>query len=627
MKSRLFIVVALLLAFTAAVSAQDKVQADPSEKPDSRLDQKVTYQTKDQLLYKMLDELTEKTGVVMDCGKNKKDWQVRETKVNIFIKDMPLKDLQQNLAKLFHYTWAKSTKDGVISYRLYQTLKLKKEEDTLIAEAKEAKAKKRTEMRKKALDELEKVAALSPEEAEKLQESSPLQYVFAKDPIGKAMVDMLKAVPEAKSALLEGREVSIPISGLSPNAKAAVTAYRQAYQNFTHQFETSKTSEDDSGELDKDSQITVSQLDDSMHDYGSFTDAMLGTVDLEGDEMPLFNFDNPAAKVMGKMIAAMYDKGTELSQYEEEQMGNEMMQLAAKSLEQPDTFKSDPDDPDLTKAAKLDLSKCKKASDLLEEVAVKTGLQVVSDCFGEGSVKSSMMHSALAKPGDTVGSILKYAAVICNKRAVKTDKVVTFEDREWFEKRAWAVPDEWMERWKQLAKDGNLSLDDLADMVCFTDEQLMHTICGDEDLLQHSWTVNDNKDILRLYAVLTSSQKKALLAEEGLDPASLNDKQWSFYANLAAKSKVSLYDSHGAMIPMFLTLNDDEKNKNYEFSLFTKEQNAENEEFQCPVKTWGIYLKEPDWDEESIEESVDGDSPSAPPTPEAPDGQPSAPQP
>ncbi|MEN6520751.1 MAG: hypothetical protein ABFD46_06315 [Armatimonadota bacterium] len=628
MKSKLFVVVALLLAFTAAVSAQDKVQTDPAEKPDTRLDQKVTHQAKEQFLYKVLDELTEKTGVVMNCGKNKKDWQVRETKVNIFIKDMSLKDLQQNLAKLLHYTWAKSTKDGVTSYRLYQTLKSKKEEEKLRTDAKEAKARKRMETRKKALDELERVVALSPEEIDKLQVSSPLQYVFAKDPIGKVMVGLLNAVPEAKSALLEGREVSIPISRMSPEAKAAVTKYRQAFQGFVNRFDPSETSEDDSAELDKDSQLTISQQDESIHSYDPFPDTILGSVDLEGVDMPLFNFENPVAKAMGKMIAAMYDGGTELSRYDEEQIEKEMSQLAAKSLEQPDALKSEPDDPDLVKAAKLDVSEYKGPSDLLKEVAAKTELQVISDYFDDGIGRLSMMYSTSpAKPGDTVGSILKYAAIICNKRAVKTGKVVTFEDREWFEKRTWAVPDEWMERWRQLVKEGNLSLDDLADMVCFTDDQLKHTICEAGGLIQYSSTIEDNKDILRLYAVLTNSQKKVLQTDEGLDPASLNENQWAFYAYLAAQSKISFSDNRGMMIPMTLLLKADEKEKCYEFSLLSRRQNAANEELQYPVRTWGVYLKEPDLDEESIDEMINGNNPSASPAPEAPAGQPNAPQP
>jgi len=603
MKAKLFVFTALLMALSVAGFAQEN---NPAESADPRLDQKVTYQAKAEFLHKVLEELTGKTGVIMTCGKNNKDWQVRERKVNIFVKDMPLKDLQQHLATLLHFIWSKSVKDGVISYKLYQDSKAKKEEESLRVQTKEAAAKKQIEKRKKALDDLEKAAALSSEEAEKLRDKSPLQYLMAKEPVSSAMVKLLKTVPEARAALLEGVELRIPYSRLSLEGKSAVKEFIKSFFNFIRHIDPSEVTEEefpDIPDIDDDYSLTISK-GEVGEGYGDpFNGFILGVIGMGYAEMPLFDFDSPAAKIMGKALCNIYD-GLSTSELEQEIMNKEIQQLVEKAADLPDAFEFETDDQDIQKVIKLELSNSLDVPSLLEEISEKAELQVIADHFD-----NSPAECYLPKTEGKLGEILKAAAIACKKKAKKTGKLLVLEDREWFEKRSWAVPEDWLMYWRKAARDDALQLDDIVDIACLTDGQIEHTIRHDEDLSYHSWTLIENKELLRLYAVLTASQKQALLTKEGLNLASLNDKQWAFFEYLASQSGVPLYHSYGQPMHMSLVLDADDNNRDYSFYLIGRNPNVgqEDEEEYIELRGWYIYLSMLDWEEELTPEEFDVD--------------------
>ena len=75
--------ITILAVAALTVASSTLAWSETKEPADPRLDQKVTYQAKGQLLHKVLEELSEKTGVEMLCGVNARNWQVRDRKVTI----------------------------------------------------------------------------------------------------------------------------------------------------------------------------------------------------------------------------------------------------------------------------------------------------------------------------------------------------------------------------------------------------------------------------------------------------------------------------------------------------------------------------------------------------------------
>ena len=112
---RIAIAVLIAIAFAPApysAAAVGKITVDPNvpgaeaaedtPKPDTRVAEKITYQAKKKTVLAILTDLTELTGVTLKAGYNTKDWQVRDRKMNIFAKDIPLAQIMNSIACLLY---------------------------------------------------------------------------------------------------------------------------------------------------------------------------------------------------------------------------------------------------------------------------------------------------------------------------------------------------------------------------------------------------------------------------------------------------------------------------------------------------------------------------------------------
>ena len=72
----------------------------------SRLMQKITYEAK---LKRTADhrDLSEMTGVKLVAGARESDWPVRSRKMNIFVKDVPLYELMDSIARVMKFRWSR----------------------------------------------------------------------------------------------------------------------------------------------------------------------------------------------------------------------------------------------------------------------------------------------------------------------------------------------------------------------------------------------------------------------------------------------------------------------------------------------------------------------------------------
>lgn len=515
-------VVVILLAFTTVCVSEDR-----SEAVDARLDQKVTYQAKGAVIHKVLDELTEKTGVVMTCGDNKDDWQMRDRKVNVFVKDMPLKDLQKTLADILHFTWARGRKDDAYTYRLFQDRRSRKQEEDLRTKEAEEKAKKQFEKRQAALADLEKLDSLTPDEIAKLKEESPLLYVMAREPFGKAMSRMLRNMPpDALAAFAEGRDVKMDLWNKSPQIVEAAREFVTGVDSLIQRLSSDAGSHAGLAEFIYDARLKISQPTANLGDESH--GGILGMLEIEASghddiQFPLFDANSPVAKVLGRALTRLIDDGASRREIVEREMQESMSRIA---LETPEV-ESLPDDPDLKKKPKLELKGRNTLGDVLEEIAKKTDLQIVSDHF---------VHRPQQLPikDNTLGEILKITCATYGKEAKKKGTLLTIEDRRWFEKRSWEVREDWLEYWRKAASDGKLGFEDVVDIGCLTDSQITNTIMADKDLQPVSWSVLRNRHILRFYAVLSEQQKQMLRSEGGLDAAALTPEQWPYLEAVAS---------------------------------------------------------------------------------------------
>ena len=120
-----WILIGLVLAIASVCGANgaDLPAAPESDKADARLSQKVTYEARHKPVKVILVDLSKMTGVTLKAGQSGKDWQVRDRKMNIFAKDLPLSSLMNSIARVMKFRWSKSVKVDPPAYRMYMNRK------------------------------------------------------------------------------------------------------------------------------------------------------------------------------------------------------------------------------------------------------------------------------------------------------------------------------------------------------------------------------------------------------------------------------------------------------------------------------------------------------------------------
>lgn len=108
-KRTLVAVMLLISCFCSTTRASDAL------KNDSRLDKKITLELGLVTLEELAHEISEQTGVKIEVGKGKSDWQVRERKTIVFVKDVPAREILTRVASLHHYRLS-SYGDGTNRY-------------------------------------------------------------------------------------------------------------------------------------------------------------------------------------------------------------------------------------------------------------------------------------------------------------------------------------------------------------------------------------------------------------------------------------------------------------------------------------------------------------------------------
>lgn len=568
----------VMLLCTAAIAVEQQSAA-----PDTRLNQKVTYQAKGQPLYKVLGELTGMTKVKMTCGKNDKDWQVRDRKVTIFIKDMPLKDLQRNLAGVLHFTWGKGQDktDNAYTYRLFQDLKQRKEEDGLRDQATAEAQKKTAERCKSTVADMDKLDSLSPEEVEKLKDKSPYLYFLAKDPMGQGLRQMIKSIPGMRAAIADGRELTTSFSEQSPKAAEAARSFIEGYESMDKRYGSEQSYQGLSDHI-YDAKIRLISAPE-----GPTSAAMLGYIDITAPgqpfaRTPIFDPQSPVADLMARIITKL-NEGMTMSQLMP-QIDKDFEKINLERIKQENPVEPLPDNPALSTKIKLESAKALALPDVIEEICNLSDLQIISDHFEKYKLPLNIDGEK------KLSEVLQEISVMFGKKVKSNGSLIVLEDRKWFIKRSWEVPEAWLDMWTNRAEKTGLSFDDAAQIASLTDDQLTNTIRKDETLGPISASIISNQYILRLYAVLTQPQKIALVSKTGLDMSTLSEEQWPYFTAVVSKLDPNKADYNTRFV-MFK-----EDNKAARWSTIRLEGtpiDPESNESTSVLKTWTIHLHEP----------------------------------
>jgi hypothetical protein len=490
---------------------------------DPRLDRKVTYSASALRIADVLTELSKSTGVVMAAGSDNNDWMVYDRKVTVFVTDMRLGDLMRELAGILRFHWSRGGDEGKWTYRLWQDKQQWQEEESLRDSAEDAMQRKAREKRENAVADLVNLGSLTSADADKLKAADPWRYVLATEPLGRDVAEFIHSFPDARSAFVQGSEVSFPVSSLPPLLQDAVRRIATSYDSLAKSIGASEDHSELLSRFDR-LQVTINRKT-----LGAGTDvysrSLLGRITigagLESLEIPLFDPTSPMARALGSAIVSLK------SGVPKDEVGKRLesaLKDAADSVQSP-TRQAERDitsDPALRTSVKLfDQATTATLPVVLKELAEKTKLNVISDHF---------LAPPVSFPGGekSLGAQLELVRTVYGSNWEKARGVLRFRDTEWFRKRAWEVPQVWLDYWLARGKrNDGLMLQDLMEIGCLRDEQIDHTIMLHPELVgMGAGDAARNRQILRFYGSLTPEQRTQLAAGP-IEAAALRESQWA----------------------------------------------------------------------------------------------------
>ncbi len=557
--------VAAALALPSPAFAQ-KITADPNapgsrveaaqpqlDDTDQLLAQKVTLHITRKSVAQILSVLSKQTGVDLRAGVNQQDWQVRDRRMNIYCKDLPLSNLMNSIARVMKFKWSREkTKTGVYAYRLYMDRKTLLDQEAQTAREEERRLKAETERRRKALETYASLANVSDSDLAKLRSENPFKYLVATSGLAKPMSGLFAEAPSLFQALASGQAANLQASSLSPKGQSLLAETWKGLHkimSFAHTNIDTRTP----GEMPSDTDRVTIRINPHL-DMMSAVDAppsLLGIVEIshtDGAKMhlPILEHDSSLGKLFGDMILESMETGGNLSEMEREgarEMGSRIsaaLTADTKSASPDEPKKDRPDDPALRVKVKT-TPDSDKLADVQSALADVTGVAVVSDSFRQRFPRTfpKDKEMELGELLDKIGDSYRYDWD-------KPGSVIEFRDKKWFAKRAAQIPDAWIEAWRTKLKDtGALDLEDLAQICSLTQEQFDENISEDNVLKRANITGNYYvaRDVLKLYGMLTETQRSAVLAEPGMDLSVLSAEQWAQAAKAIGSRRAALTEN------------------------------------------------------------------------------------
>lgn len=515
MSKTLFAAVILIFLAVSCSRADEviKLTEDPfgpgaksAEEKDPRLSQKVSFEAKRKTVCSILTNLSKTTKITFLAGWNNQDWQVRDRKMTIAVKDMPLSSLMQSIARVMKFKWTRREKDGSYYYRLYMDRKVVIEAERQEIENQRRFAAWRKDQREKVASDIEKSSGMSDADLQRMKEDNPYMYEFAKEGWSDWLAKLFSTVPQAKQAWINGEQFGISFAQL-PEAMTDATV--RMVDTLNGYWSASVALPED---MDQ-----VSILLTPRGDTG-YSRSYLGIgCGITWPDNSTGGYANVGTALMNPEDEYTQSIARRAIAFVEQPDAAPSSDHKAKPREDEtygDPVISHPDDPELLTKVKLKMDG-NRLSDLQTGLAKTSQYQVVSDYFASLSDKIG-----LADGEHPIKDILSQF----DKWSYNWEKVgsnIEFRDRHWFLRRSWEIPEARIEPWRQEAlTSGTLDIDALAEIGDLSSVQVLANVQNDDVLGGHydlDVLISQNRELLDWYHHLDSSQKAQLFSKNGID--------------------------------------------------------------------------------------------------------------
>lgn len=596
---RTSILALILIAICLPALAVGKVTADPNASvqtdrsggasvaasDDARLSQKVTLSESRKTVSAILEDLTKSTGVTFKSGYNNNDWQVRDRKMCIFTKDVPLSQVMNSIARVMKFKWERkpagvsgferSGNPETWQYRLYMDRRTLLDADSQTLREDERVRAKATEKRKAALEDYANVDNLSPGQLAALKSKDPLMYVFATTGIAGSMGQMFREVPALSEAMAAGEQINMVGADMSDQGRLGITRLLGSIGKLAN-----KLGQGEPGMFDKidPADVTVSLNKDlDRQDNGARQFIVLADISIQFSDQgqanfPLMNPDSAIGHALGNLLAQLTEGQVDPKdldkkiQAEVEKATPQDLQAISVDYGEPEL--QHPEDPALKTKLKLKPDGARLA-DIQQALAEASSFAIISDSFGKMEQSGTF---AFTKDESELGTLLEKLTKVILYNWDKRAAVLEFRDREWFRKRSAQIPEAQVEPWRQaFVKTGTLDLSDLAQIARLDVEQLDLNVGEDEvlgsmDLRSLMWL---HRDLLRLYGSLTEAQRSATLSDAGLDFQTLSAEQYALAEKMLRSRNDKFLRNPDARLKLKITRKQEGKQFHYTCTVTT----------------------------------------------------------
>ncbi|MDO8588226.1 MAG: hypothetical protein Q7T82_14455 [Armatimonadota bacterium] len=572
----LLVAVVLLCCIAATAGAVERASEDGEKKPDERLLQKVTYEAERKCVKVIMADLSKLAGVSLRAGSGGSDWQSRDRKMTLFVKDVPLTNLMNSMARVMKFTWSKSKGDPP-SYRFYMTRKTLLDAEERRLKQQQIIDDRRAQGRDNLIRAFKDARNLSEQDLAKLKEEDPGLYLYASTGFASSFGEFLEQVPEAAEAVATGRELTLKAANLPPPAQQTLLRVLQDTQNLDSAMSGSQSPSDEGSpnidrvsiHLNRDSGM----MESIPHPHAAL---IFGSLNIEspgqrGGSLPLLDIRSNLAKMGGKMLARSQAEKRPINEYQKEIEPEikDAISSDTKELNLGDSVLDHPDDPVLKVKVKLENSD-RRMESILKSLAKSTDFSFVADAFG-----SAMGSFAPWTPATGDVELQKLLADMAEPHQLNWERrgtVLEFRSRYWFVQIAAMVSEDLLDKWRQtLKKTGTLELADLADMARLTPMQLQSNVMGDEVLSGAFYQIISNLDLLKTLSSLNKTQWKAMFTEAGLDLSLLNDEQWKLMQKVISAKNGDLLSNSDARLTFTAKRDQRDKRLFYSFSITSSE--------------------------------------------------------
>lgn len=523
-------VLAVLVVLVVTIGSS-LAQQSPPEAPDLRLEKKITLKMEKQRLPDVLAEVRKQTGVDIRVDKQKRFWAVRQRKVTLFVKDMPLKDFTAQLKLLLGYHITRLGKPGDYGYTVWQDINGRKTEQDIINAQYDRNQERKRRAVYETVSDCARALTMTPEEIERAKQTEPWVAELASDPNRRQYASLVCAIPpEQFDRLLRDDSLYIEPDMLTADAKAVVDKIVSADKSWP------KGTFDN---LDKFN-ISVSVAATGHGSYslcigaypkepGQFGRAVGGFEIASSDSEPKLRMLALAKLTSGGMTKDA--AGQKISQAivdgEHRDQTPEAVLTELLGKRQAKRPANDEADSELQKLIDLSLKKEPGQNEYLsktfEKLASESGLNVMYEYFNKEE-----LPRLWAGQKQEIRVALKS---ICHDNGLQWTKdgnTLRLRCKDWPWRRSWEIQDELVNKWRaSIEKNNGLPFDDIADMSAkLTDEQIDHNF----DANRAELSMLDNPKLAKLFALagaIYAKHMRSMLAFYGSLDSDQKKKLWS----------------------------------------------------------------------------------------------------